>query len=103
MCLQNEILSSQPGVDSQEQPFHCGTRFRRSGLLYLAVGKSCDFSAARYRAADRALHNLLDVPFAVVHRILEIRKNPLSIHIRRADSGYEDYTDYNAKNYSPRR
>lgn len=36
--------------------------------------ESRDFSAARYRAADRALHNLLGVPFAVAHRILKIRK-----------------------------
>ena len=36
--------------------------------------ESRDFSAARYHAAVRALHNLLGVLFAVAHCILKIRK-----------------------------
>lgn len=70
----SEILNLRPYVDSQGTAVSLWNGFYNERPALSRGQESRDFSAARYHAADRALHNLLGVLFAVAHCILKIRK-----------------------------
>jgi len=70
----SEILNLRPHVDSQRTAVSLWNAFYNEWPALSRGWESRNFSVARYRAADRALHNLLGVLFAVAHDILKIRK-----------------------------